>query len=184
MSASVRRHVCTYSLVGALLVGSASPAIASGRGDDPQAVKPTFDIALASATPYVPGISAPVFDTATTPAPAQPSLTVQRDGTAGFAAPSVRRSLIVSFAALQVLDAHSTMKALSGGGREANPAMAGIASNRGALLAVKAGTSAATAYFAERLSRNHPRGAIVLMAVLNGAYAAVVAHNYRVARRQ
>ena len=182
MSASIRRHVCTYSLVGALLVGTASPAFASGRGDDPQALTPTFDLALASATPFVPGVMAPVFESAA--AQPQPALTLQRDGSAGFAAPSVRRSLIVSFAALQALDAHSTMKALSGGGRESNPAMAGIASNRGALLAVKAGTAAATAYFAERLSRKHPRGAIVLMAVLNGAYAAVVAHNYRVARQQ
>ena len=182
MPATARRHVCAYSLVGALLVGSASPAVASQRGDDPQVVKPSLDLALASTTPFVPGVTAPVFDTDVTPA--QPALTVQRAGTDGFAAPSVRRSLIVSFAALQVLDVHSTMKAMSAGGRESNPAMAGIASNGGALLAVKAGTTAATAYFAERLSRNHPRGAIVLMAVLNGTYAAIVAHNYRVARQQ
>ena len=50
-----------------------------------------------------------------------------------------------------------------------------------ALYAVKAGTSAATAYLAERISKKHPKRAVVLMAVLNSAYVAIVAHNYRVA---
>ena len=66
---------------------------------------------------------------------------------------------------------------------EANPAMAGLARNSAALFAVKAGTAAATTYFAERLSRNHPRAATIMMAVLNTAYVAIVAHNYRVANR-
>lgn len=112
----------------------------------------------------------------------QTLLKMPRADSGGFKAPALRRGLIVSFSALQALDAHSTLKALKAGGREANPAMAGIASNRGTLLAVKAGTAAATAYFAERLSRNHPKRAVVLMAVLNAAYAGIVAHNYRVAR--
>ena len=73
------------------------------------------------------------------------------------------------------------LKALKAGGRETNPAMGAIASNPTALYAVKAGTSAATAYFAERISKKHPKRAVVLMAVLNSAYVAIVAHNYRVA---
>jgi hypothetical protein len=60
--------------------------------------------------------------------------------------------------------------------------MAGLAGNTAALFAVKAGTAAVTTFFAERLAKNHPRRATVLMAVLNSAYVAIVAHNYRVAR--
>ena len=37
--------------------------------------------------------------------------------------------------------------------------------------------------FAERLARKHPRAATIMMAVLNTTYAAIVAHNYRVARQ-
>ena len=32
------------------------------------------------------------------------------------------------------------------------------------------------------MAKNHPRRATVMMLVLNGAYAAIVAHNYQVAR--
>lgn len=96
-------------------------------------------------------------------------------------ATSLRRSMYVSFAALQVMDVVSTRQALSNGATEANPAMAGLARNNAAFFAVKAGTAAATTYFAERLARKHPRRATILMAVLNTAYAAIVVHNYRVA---
>ena len=51
-------------------------------------------------------------------------------------------------------------------------------------LAVKAGTAVATTFFVEKLAKNHPRNATIIMAVLNTAYAGVVAHNYRVARAQ
>ena len=94
---------------------------------------------------------------------------------------SLRRSMYVSFAALQVMDAVSTRRALNNGATEANPAMAGLARNSAAFFAVKAGTAAATTFFAERLARKHPRRATILMAVLNTAYAAIVVHNYRVA---
>jgi hypothetical protein len=94
---------------------------------------------------------------------------------------SLRRSMYVSFAALQVMDVVSTRQALNNGATEANPAMAGLARNSTAFFAVKAGTAAATTYFAERLARKHPRRATILMAVLNTAYAAIVVHNYRVA---
>jgi hypothetical protein len=94
---------------------------------------------------------------------------------------SLRRSMYVSFAALQVMDAVSTRQALNNGATEANPAMAGLARNSAAFFAVKAGTAAATTFFAERLARKHPRRATILMAVLNTAYAAIVVHNYRVA---
>ena len=178
MFASVRRPFFACTLTGVLLASTATSAAATDRFDDPPAQKPSFEMMLASTTPFVPAATLPTL-TADAQAPTSP-LSIPR--TTGFEGATVRRSLIVSFAALQLMDAHSTVKALGAGGRESNPAMAGLASNRTALFAVKAGTAAATAYFAERLSRNHPRRATILMVVLNTAYAGIVAHNYRVAR--
>ena len=178
MSSSSRRRFHASVVAGVMLFGTASPVLASDRSDDPPAAKPV-EMMIASSALFAPAPPAPIF-TVEEQAP-QSVLTLPRTDS-GLAGPALRRSLIVSFGALQILDAHSTIKALNAGGREANPAMAGIASNRATLVAVKAGTAVATAYFAERLSKNHPKRALVLMAVLNSAYAAIVAHNYRVAR--
>ncbi|MEO6212829.1 MAG: DUF5658 family protein, partial [Vicinamibacterales bacterium] len=99
----------------------------------------------------------------------------------GSGATSLRRSMYVSFAALQVLDAMSTTKALATGATEANPAINAIVKNKAAFYGVKAATALSTVLFAERIAKNHPRRAAILMAVLNTGYAAIVAHNYRVA---
>ena len=95
-----------------------------------------------------------------------------------------RRALIISFAAFQALDAHSTFKALDAGAREANPAIAGLADNRAAMMAVKAGTAVAGALFLEKMGKRHPKRAIIAGALMNSVYALVVTHNYRVARAQ
>lgn len=98
--------------------------------------------------------------------------------------PVLLPALYAANIALQGLDAHSTIKALDGGAREANPLMKGVADHRGALLAVKVGAAASTIYFAEKLWRRNRVAAVALMVAVNGVSAAVVAHNYRVARRQ
>ena len=90
--------------------------------------------------------------------------------------------LYVSFATLQLLDAHSTSRALANGGVEANPVMRGVAGNPAALVAVKAGVTASTIVLAEKVRSKSRVGAILLMAALNSTYATVVAHNYRVVR--
>lgn len=96
--------------------------------------------------------------------------------------PSLLPALYIGQIALQALDAHSTFTALDRGGVEANPLMKGVAGNRGAMLAVKAGAAAGTIWAAEHLWRRGNRaGAIALMVVANGVTAAVVAHNYKVA---
>ena len=164
MTATSRRHIRATALSALLLVWGAAPA---GANDRPDVFVPSVSLATIS------------FDQQAT----QRVLTAPKTSELrGLNGPLLRRSLIVSFGALQMLDAHSTMKALGAGGRESNPAMGAIASNRTALLAVKAGTAAATAYLAERISKRHPKRAVVLMTVLNSAYVAIVAHNYRVAR--
>jgi hypothetical protein len=95
--------------------------------------------------------------------------------------PALLPAMYVATAALQALDAHSTLTALKGGAREANPMMAGVAHNKGALLAVKAGVAASTIYLAENMWKRNRVGAIVMMAVVNSVNAVVVAHNYKVA---
>ena len=182
MLSTPARHVRAFASTAFLLVWGAASALAADRTEQWPAVKPEVTVTLAAADVFVPSAASTkiVFDGQ---APRTVFTMPRTRERRGLDSPVLRRSLIVSFGALQALDAHSTMKALKGGARETNPAMGAIASNRTALLAVKAGTAAATAYFAERLSRKNPKRAIVLMAVLNSAYVAIVAHNYRVAGR-
>lgn len=182
----------SLALTGALVIAGASPLLAS---DGTDRSLPKVDFMRASSAPYVPSVVNVLPPALLTGAATDPSsapiaeaeqtrpvdLVVPRMN--GGAATPLRRGLYVSFAALQIMDAVSTRKALSGGAREANPVMGGIARNSAALFAVKAGTAAATTWFAEKLAKNHPRRATIMMAVLNTAYAAIVAHNYRVARQ-
>jgi hypothetical protein len=57
--------------------------------------------------------------------------------------------------------------------------MRAVGDHPAAGLAVKAGATAATVYLTERLWRKNRVASIAVMAALNGAYAAIVAHNYR-----
>jgi hypothetical protein len=91
--------------------------------------------------------------------------------------------LYASFGALQALDAATTFRALDRGATEANPALAGFASNRGAMVAVKAASFASTVYLSERLWKKNRVAAVVTMVCVNSAYAAIVAHNYRAGSR-
>jgi hypothetical protein len=88
--------------------------------------------------------------------------------------------LYASFVALQVGDLATTFRALDGGASEANPALGGLASNRAAMVALKAGMTTGTLLLSERLWKRNRVATIVLMAAMNGAYLAVVAHNARV----
>ena len=87
--------------------------------------------------------------------------------------------LYVSFASLQMLDAHSTLRAMRAGGVEQNPLLLGLADKPAALVAIKAGVAVSTIAVADKLRGRSRVGAIALMAALNSAYAVVVAHNYR-----
>jgi hypothetical protein len=90
--------------------------------------------------------------------------------------------LYVSYATLQALDIHSTLRALNGGAVEGNPMMNGVVSHPVPFMMVKAGAAAATIVLAERVRKRSRVGAIVVMAAVNSAYAMVVAHNYRAVR--
>ncbi len=97
--------------------------------------------------------------------------------------PNALIPLYAGFAALQALDAHSTISAISNGAVEANPLLGGVASHPGALLAVKMGAAVGTIFVAEKLWKRNPVAAVALMVGLNSAYALIVAHNYQVGRR-
>jgi hypothetical protein len=96
--------------------------------------------------------------------------------------PAAVKVMYGTLAALQALDIYSTTRALNQGASEANPIVATTTANQGAMLAMKAVSTATTVYFAERAWKKNPKGAVVLMAVVNGVTAAVVAHNLRNAR--
>ena len=99
--------------------------------------------------------------------------------------PVVLTTLYGSFAGLQALDVHSTMRAVrSGTGQEANPVLQRLGGSPAAMFAVKAGATASIIMASERLRKNHhPMAAIALMIGANSAYAMVAAHNYTVPQR-
>ena len=92
--------------------------------------------------------------------------------------------LYATFIALQGMDIHSTRRGISSGAAtEANPLMKGVAGNTGALLAVKAASTAGVIFGVEKLRKKNRVAAIALMVVINSATAYVVQHNYSVASK-
>ncbi len=91
--------------------------------------------------------------------------------------------LYVTFAALQMLDAHSTTTALKNGAVEENPVVAALAGHTGVLYATKIAATAATVYVGEKLWRKNRFAAIMTMVAINSAYAVVVHRNYGIANR-
>ena len=173
------RPVAALSLAVALVFGSTAPLLATEPADATPG-----QTALLTAPALIPvsvsALSPSIFDEAVQRPPIDLAGPRPDSGPSGMT--TLRRGMYVSFAALQIMDAVSTRTALQNGAREANPAMGAVAKNSAAMFAVKAGTAAATTFFAEKLARKHPKRAAILMAVLNAGYAAVVVHNYRVAR--
>ena len=96
--------------------------------------------------------------------------------------PTALPVLYTIFGGLQVADAYSTRRALKAGAVEANPFMKGAANNTGAMYAVKGASTAAAIYLAEKAWKKNRKGAVILMTVINGVTAAVVARNLRNAR--
>jgi hypothetical protein len=86
--------------------------------------------------------------------------------------------LYASYAALQMVDVHSTNRALDRGGVEANVLMRRIAGSPLPLTLVKASAAASTIYLVEKVRRRSRMGAMLTMVGLNSAYAIVVATNY------
>jgi hypothetical protein len=98
------------------------------------------------------------------------------------ARPRALTALYASLAGLNVLDAVTTRRAVSAGATELNPVVQEASKNTAAMLAVKALGTAGSIYFTERAWKKNRKGAVILMAVLNGVTAAVVANNMSHAR--
>jgi hypothetical protein len=96
--------------------------------------------------------------------------------------PAVLVPLYVGFTALQVLDAHSTLTAVTTGANEANPMMQGAVGNPTAMLAAKAAATTAVVMLSEKLWRHNRAAAVLTMIGLNSAYAVIAAHNYYASR--
>jgi hypothetical protein len=92
-------------------------------------------------------------------------------------------SLYASTAAMQALDVHSTLTAFRQGAVEANPLMKGIAGNKTAFIAMKAGMAASTILATRNMAKRNKVAAVVTAIAINSAYAYVVNHNYKVAGR-
>jgi hypothetical protein len=94
--------------------------------------------------------------------------------------PNALIPLYVSFGVLQLLDSHSTARALQLGAVEANPVMKGVAGNQAAMLAVKGAGTAGVIYATEKMWKKNRAAAIIFMAATNTAMAWVVQRNYQV----
>ena len=117
----------------------------------------------------------------------QPPLRIELRPAALQARESKRPAALVplygSLAALQGLDIHSTRRGMtSGKTREGNPIMGGVVNNSAAFIAVKAAATLGAIWGAEKLWKKHPKRAVAFAMVLNVAMAAVVAHNYSLAK--
>jgi hypothetical protein len=90
--------------------------------------------------------------------------------------------LYASFAALQLVDMHSTWRALNHGAVEANPLLSGVAGNKAVLLTVKTAGTAAVIAVSERLRKKSRTAAVILMISANSGMMWVVEHNYTAVR--
>ncbi len=160
-----------------------------------RAIEKAFTASVVNTPRATPSASAdPASDKEAAALPGDAQDTVRRDlpdavrsaPTAALATPArtpgILVPLYVSFAALQALDAHSTIRALNAGATEGNPIMAGLAGKPAAFVAVKTGLAASTIFLAEKVRVKSRGAAVALMAVLNSVYATIVARNYRVPR--
>lgn len=110
---------------------------------------------------------------------AAPGLNTAGSGLAPQQRPSALVPLYVSFGTLQVLDTHSTSRAIKSGAVEANPMMKGIAGNEAAMLAVKAAGTAGVIFASEKIWKRNKTAAVIFMIATNAGMAWVVQNNYR-----
>ena len=96
--------------------------------------------------------------------------------------PGALMPLYVSFASLQVLDAHATARALDGGAVEANPIMRGFTGSTAGMLAIKTAGTVGVVWASERMWRRNKTAAVLFLVAANSAMGWVVQHNYRAVR--
>lgn len=97
--------------------------------------------------------------------------------------PAALPAMYAALGALNALDVYSTRRAVAAGAQEANPLMKKAAGSSATMMAVKALSTASTIYFTERAWKKNRKGAIIMMALVNGTMAAITARNLRNARQ-
>ena len=106
---------------------------------------------------------------------------------AWFREPSPMRgsmtAMYLAYGTLQVLDVHSTLRAVGAGAVEANPLVRPIVSTPAALISLKAASALGTVYLVERLRKRNPTAAFAFAVGVNSLYTIAVVHNYRVGTR-
>jgi hypothetical protein len=97
--------------------------------------------------------------------------------------PSALPVMYAALGALQALDVYSTQRAIGAGASEANSLMKQAAGSSATMVAAKALSAAGTIYFTERAWKKNRKGAVIMMAIVNGAMAAITARNFKNAQR-
>lgn len=113
---------------------------------------------------------------------AAPAMDMAGSGLAPQRRPGALFPLYASFGTLQILDTHSTSRAINSGAVEANPVMKGIAGNEIALMAVKAAGTAGVFFASEKLWKKKRSAAVIFMIAANAGMVWVVQNNYRAVR--
>ena len=128
------------------------------------------------------GAVAPVAEATPLVAPAPSSPNTAEVGRARERRPDALVPLYVSFSALQVLDIHSTTRAIDRGAVEVNPVLRGVVGNQAGLVALKAAGTAGLIYASEKMWKRNRTASIIFMVAANSAMAWVVQNNYRAVR--
>ena len=116
------------------------------------------------------------------PAPAPYSPSTTESGRVRERRPDSLIPLYFSFCALQVLDTHSTWRAIDHGAVEANPVLRGVVGNQVGLVALKAAGTAGLIYASEKMWKRNRTASVIFMVAANSAMAWVVQNNYRAVR--
>ena len=117
--------------------------------------------------------ASPLFAKMIMPASTDWSLREDVPATRGAALPLLYAGLI----GLQAYDGFSTSRGLQKGAIESNAMMATLVKHPVSLWGAKAGTAFASIYLAERLWKQHRRGAAIAMMVASNAMMVAVASN-------
>jgi len=169
-------RLCPPLLIAVVLFSSAAPAQAQIPTTKPYASLFLIrDVDAVGSQPL--SLAAAITTLSDVPAPPAP---VSRPAQKGS---PLLPALYGGFVTLQALDAHSTFRALDAGHSEQNPMMRWTTRHPWAFVAMKSAATTGTVYFAEKIRKKHPKGAIAFITAVNAAYAVVVLHNYHVSRR-
>ena len=160
--------VVSAAIAITLVVGSSTGAGSADSGMPPPPVLRTATFAV-DAPVLVPS---PRLEESAWPVPLAPVRS-----SSSLRRPAALPVMYGAFAALQVADVYSTTRGIAAGRTELNPAVRPFTGSTGAMLAVKAASSAASLYFAEKAWKKKPKAAVILMGAINGVLAAAVVTN-------